>query len=545
MNETNKVLAFYANYVEQTAKLEQLEQARKANKEPIKVDKPTTVVDAFVAYPALGIVLGAVVGFIIVFIAALFGWNRIIFQIISAVIAGLVFILWVYIGISMYMEDKKSDKKTLYQNYLDEHSIWEAKDNEFKAEIKRTSQGLPSFDEEKQIIFDDINQELKIPFKIEWIDKKNYKDISHWLINQIKLKQQVETATDPKQRRELYIQLSDGNLQFFYAYSLRGEAGKNKKVYAPFLEKYKTSVNSNNALTLRTDNEENVIRKGNQTKTDIDIRRCKALLDDNRMEPLIAQIEDVKNTDVTTAFGLFTSTTKLAAKTNAFQQLCKAAKAEYDELSTINDKLFDLLALVRLKAYRNIYLCVDLVGVMRTANAGGNKLTTQKDSVKIEILSMDEVALNTTDINMDVVSNIGNTIAGVVNNLVDNKAYRNFAKSNPKVAAGAAAIAIAQNYLKERSETIEKNNQLQVQLLENFDQIVDGYNYGKGQMMRVIEIIKSIAKANKGVVKIYAELRDKYLSPDAKPVPPQEVIKDMQDLAKATQEYKNISNSKL
>ena len=63
--------------------------------------------------------------------------------------------------------------------------------------------------------------------------------------------------------------------------------------------------------------------------------------------------------------------------------------------------------------------------------------------------------------------------------------------------------------------------------------------------MRVIEIIKAIAKANKGVVSIYSELRDKYFTENPAPVSQMEMMKDLRDLAKATQEYKHISDSKL
>lgn len=540
--DTDKLISFFRDYEGKNKRLEKLQKGRKANEKPKKVDEPISAAMAFGCFPILGIVAGAIITIIIFFLFDL-NLSENSGRITGCVVTGFVFVLGVYGGIDSYIEGKRN--APFYQQYLSMYAAWEAEDKEYERQIEELKKSMPSFKEVKAKIFDGVNQQLKLPFKEEWITKATYSNIIDSLIGLLDLKEQTDTEKDPVKHRQLLMQFSDGKLKFFYAYSLKYEAGDNQRAYTSFHDQYLQAYNTHNALVLRADKEEKQILGGKSTQTDVSITRCKALLDDNRMEPLLTKLEEAKHADTSVlGLGLFTSTDKLAAKTKTLQDLCKAAKAEYDELTNVNTQLGDLLTYVRLTAYKNIYLCVDLVSFIR-ANAGGNKLTTQKDSVEMAAVKMDEVAVNTGDISMDMGANIGSTLGEIGNRLLDSKSFRKFATKNPKMAAGAAAIEVAQNLLKERNETIEKNNQLQAQLIKNIDQIVDSYNYGKGEMMRVIEIIKAIAKANKGVVKIYADLRDKYFTQNAKPIPQMEMMKDLQALAKATQEYKHISDSKI
>lgn len=97
------------------------------------------------------------------------------------------------------------------------------------------------------------------------------------------------------------------------------------------------------------------------------------------------------------------------------------------------------------------------------------------------------------------------------------------------------------NYLNERVEKIQANNDMQEQIVKSVSQMVDGYNAGKAGMLRAIEITKALSNANIGFLAIYAPLRDKFFVEGCTSA----TMADLQSLAKATQEYKHISDTKL
>ena len=81
---------------------------------------------------------------------------------------------------------------------------------------------------------------------------------------------------------------------------------------------------------------------------------------------------------------------------------------------------------------------------------------------------------------------------------------------------------------------------MQKQLITSIGQMVDGFNSGKAGMLRAVEVIKALSKANIGFLAIYAPLRDKFFIEGCTVA----TMRDLQNLAKATQEYKHISDTK-
>ena len=141
---------------------------------------------------------------------------------------------------------------------------------------------------------------------------------------------------------------------------------------------------------------------------------------------------------------------------------------------------------------------------------------------------------------MDVTANVKESLNSLAKEL-SNKDVRKFAVKNPKMAMGAAALMVVGNYLSERVEKINANNDLQEQIVKSVSQMVDGYNAGKAGMLRAIEITKALSNANIGFLAIYAPLRDKFFVEGCTSA----TMTDLQSLAKATQEYKHISDTKL
>ena len=83
---------------------------------------------------------------------------------------------------------------------------------------------------------------------------------------------------------------------------------------------------------------------------------------------------------------------------------------------------------------------------------------------------------------------------------------------------------------------------MQAEMTKNISIMSEGYNSGQAQALRAIEIIKAIVNTNNGFMAIYEPMRktvyeDKNLA--------NITMKDIQQLAQATQEYQKISKSKI
>ena len=107
---------------------------------------------------------------------------------------------------------------------------------------------------------------------------------------------------------------------------------------------------------------------------------------------------------------------------------------------------------------------------------------------------------------------------------------------------GAAALAVVGNYLLKRGASINKNNDLQIKMVESISTIVTAYEEGRGSAYRVIEIVGAIIKANEGFMAIYTPLKEKYL--DRGLWDDLDMMSIMQ-LVKSIKAYNSIANSKL
>lgn len=72
--------------------------------------------------------------------------------------------------------------------------------------------------------------------------------------------------------------------------------------------------------------------------------------------------------------------------------------------------------------------------------------------------------------------------------------------------------------------------------------MVDNYTKGQSQLLRAIEIIKAIKKANDGYMNVYEPLRHKVFDEGQLT---SVTMKELQQMAMATKEYNKISQAKL
>ena len=183
---------------------------------------------------------------------------------------------------------------------------------------------------------------------------------------------------------------------------------------------------------------------------------------------------------------------------------------------------------------------IELINYIRT-NAGGKTLTTEKTNVSVNSNEIANISTLNLKLNMDILSNLGNTGKEIWNAL-ENKDIRSFVSKNPKLAAGAAILSAVVNIVEERATAIENNNNAQTTMIKNIKKIYDGYVEGQVNLLREIEIIKAIFKANEGFMSIYMPIRKKVFDEnDFSGI----TMQNIQQLAIAIGEYKKISTSKL
>lgn len=380
---------------------------------------------------------------------------------------------------------------------------------------------------------------LGIPFNKNIIKKDTYTVFLEGLKKLFYLNDKAMNESDPARKRLADKRFYDAKLRFFYTYSLRAETELDE-VYNYYQENIHKSVSTGDTNILRKDDLSFI--KQNNAEMSQNLSDIKGLLDDDRLADVMDELGYLKDQDVSSYGGMWTDETKLVEKSNELRKLYDIAKDEYEELTDSNEKINYWLDYVRAYAYRNTYLGVELINIIRS-NAGGRTLVTQKDGIDVSIQSFDvqEVTINNATVDLD--AHINNTINSFTNALM-NKQNRKWMKKNPKLTMGAAALTFVGGALLDKldkhTQLVSEHSEFQKEIISNIKKMADGYEEGKASSLRAIEIIKAIAKANKGFMAVYEPLREKYLENGENLT-----MQDMQAIAKATQDYKNISDSKL
>ena len=380
-----------------------------------------------------------------------------------------------------------------------------------------------------------LRTKLAMPYPIGKMEEEDYYSIKDCYFRMLQLQKEIEEAKTTN--IPLWIQkrkeFADSKILFLYKYSIKKEVPDN--VYKEFNKQLERG--KKNIMLLRGEISE--LGRGVKNINEVDL--YKRLLIENKMEPLLQKFEITQQRD-TSGFLFFTNTDKKAQQTRDMQALVVAARDEYEELNKINEKIQYALGYVRGCAYRNIYLGAELLNYIKEGRQSGGKLTTEKDSIDINNVTTSDIEIDTSAAKADISGNIINDVGGLISTALDNKEMLNFAKANPKVAMGAVAVTAITSAAIEYFSKLSQNANMQAEMTKNISIMSEGYNSGQAQALRAIEIIKAIVNANNGFMAIYEPMRktvyeDKNLA--------NITMKDIQQLAQATQEYQKISKSKI
>lgn len=325
-------------------------------------------------------------------------------------------------------------------------------------------------------------------------------------------------------------------LESFYHISLRGESQENLALYEAFVQPYRKALMYGNYSLLRKDSEEKTILANGETASAETIFKLEHELLDCKVSDYSSRLSSIKRRDTSGLLG-FTSNSKLAKQTQDLANLANDAVSEGEELQRCNIALSDELIKVRMCAYRNIYLCTELLNYLRDG-AGGQNLATSKDVVTIPTNILRTIELNLPSISIDF------------NNICD-MAQRGFSVAmnsmrsigiNPgrKSTVALGALSIFGAGIMEHTSKVLANREKQEEIVKELNRIIPEIQKGQAGLLRSLEIIQAIIKANNGVMKIYVPLREKVFV-TGQPI----TEEDLQKLTIATQEYKNISTTTL
>lgn len=457
------------------------------------------------------------------------GWT------VTAFMWGLGSTIFVAIATGIWYFYKKKtydDKMNAYQEYVRTKEKLEKGIKDANAIISYKRKDIVGS------LYKDVKEIIEVPLSYNAIQFNDKEEIEKILVDYYTQKGLMLNETDPMEKEKIHDGLTNMKLAFFYKYSIKGETN----VTYPFFKKQLELAqiqNNYNVLRIEKDNPtalSHLNKLGSYTK----------LLNENKMTPILNDLNDIKEIETTGWFGR-QSVDALAQKTGMLQELFSAARYEYKELESVNKDISYLLEYVRVCAYRNIYLGAELLNYIRD-NAGGKSLTTEKGMVDMDV-KLENINISVDSLKMDVISNITTTISSTIQTgaeLLENKEVMKFVNKNPKASAGIAAGAIIGsafiNYTEERNEKIKQNNKIQRDAIKNIQKIVDNYTKGQGALLRAIEIIKAITKANSGFMQVYEPLKNKVFDDNKVS---SVTMDDIRQLAIATNEYNKISKAKL
>lgn len=437
-------------------------------------------------------------------------------------------------------------RKKEYSNDLEAYNLYKRTQNKLTSQSKEIAEQIKKLGKEAEDIKSeysaslarDIRDILSVPIDDNAIAYEDRHEAEQLMQEHYSLVEKYRATEDVTEKLQLRSEVTNSKLRLFYLLSIKGESHYTYPVFEQQLHKAESTGNYG---LMRVEVKDEVADMHFNK-----LQQYTALLNDNKMTPILSELNNVKDIDTKGFLGM-QSVDALAEKTELLQDLLREASAEYNELSRINNNIGYLLEYLRVCAYRNIYLGAELLNYLRD-NAGGKSLTTEKGTVDMKI-ELENIDISFDSLKMDVIGNLTNSVSNCIEEgtkMLENKEMVNFTKSNPKaaiaLAAGAAAINLVDNFVTERNEKIKLNNKIQKDVVKNIKLMVDNYTKGQSQLLRAIEIIKAIKKANDGYMNVYEPLRHKVFDEGQLT---SVTMKELQQMAMATKEYNKISQAKL
>lgn len=379
--------------------------------------------------------------------------------------------------------------------------------------------------------------EAHIPMPLGAINKQNYKYCKAEF-EAIKSLTDALSIASPDEIPTIKEDLLNKKLEVFFRVSKRTLFKKN--IQPENIDKIMTGIytalneKNYNALRFRRNTDEN-----NKETLEI-LSKQLSLLRDNRMTPLLNELQRLKDMDTSMLGGLITDSSKLADKAKLLNDIYEAAVSEYEELDKCRDAVNVELEWERLEAYESIYLGAELLNVLRD-NAGGSKLSKADSLVEMN-LDLSDVDTSNAGQDYSITELASSSLYSMLDRIANDENFASYVIESPKEALGEEALNFIGNLIHEHIQSIERNNAVIQQITSKLPEMTEAYTYGQAQIIRAIEITLAIMKANSGFNKIYNPIFEKvFINKDIASVS----LKEQHLLTNAIKEFNNIAKAQL
>ncbi len=320
-----------------------------------------------------------------------------------------------------------------------------------------------------------------IPMALDAISSYRMEWLAFWSIPRLRRLTRMLKRSNGAKHDKVKRQLYDLKLKLFYAIPLKTKCGK--AGVSPFEDSFVMAKYDNDYALLRRDRDEYEIVHQEETQMDKELSHCAKDASKIKTDMLLKNLKSIRNQDVESRFLFFhwISSRKVEKQTEDYKRLLDETVNLYNRMLTYATKLNEQLSYIRLCAYRNLYLGIELLDYDREIPVGGNSLHT----------IVDDDGFVTTDVPN-----------------VTNLAYKTrFSQELIETADDIADVIIG--LFTERWEMIEECSELQLQIIQEMDRMIGQMQEYEAWVARANEVARSVVEANKGYMAVYAPLRDK------------------------------------
>lgn len=442
-----------------------------------------------------------------------------------------------------------------FWNYSENaYKKWKAKRQSLKSELSSANSNIKELD--KSLANIDVNRQnilayaykLRLSLPIRCIPVQDLEKAQKTLFEFLDQKETIDSISNPNEKFGSLMDFYDSKLKLFYKASIPSEATSGEV------------LNTVKSALLKLDNS-----RGELLLSEIKANYINNLSKSNSnysANSLDSRIDEFKALLEMNTSGFFTKhdSSALTKQVAGLNLTFKNSLDFYKTHEALINKINHTLGVVRLVAYRNIYLGAELLNVVREG-AGGGKLTTAADSIDCSlqiagtVLKIEEFSTSAAVSDM-LASGIGSFIDSCINsvdNIVSNKKVCKYAADNPKQAAlfiaGNAAFDMIETMIESSIDAWERRNKKikslikqEESLIKNMERLVDSYLMNHASAERALELIQALIKANNGFTTIYKPLFKKvFIDKSIDSV----TMAELQELALSISAFKKISDSKL
>ena len=349
-----------------------------------------------------------------------------------------------------------------------------------------------------------------------------------------------QSIEEPTERLKALFSFYDAKLELFHKVSIPSEAISTEVLQT--VRSAITKAESSRGVWKLSESNESYVAK---------LIRDNSHYTANSLDANIDEFKELLEMD-TSGFLTKHDSDALEQQVGGLNKIYRSTVDFYDRHNNLIEKINHTLGVVRLVAYRYIYLGAELLNIVHEG-AGGGKLTTAFDSIEGTVdLAKSNVKIEsftTSDAISGMIASGLDSITTSVSNVLNDKQAAKFAMNNPKTTAiavaGQAAFAIIDSGIKawkKRNAKIDGLLKKEEQIIENQKKVVDSYLMNLSSSERALELIKAIIKVNEGFLSIYTPISQKvFIDKSFASVS----MTELQQLALAIGEYKKISDSKL